>query len=143
MIFPALESLLMLAQRSGWRHYGYREYTGIYFESNEREAWIVLGLTALLLVALVVWHFLSSRASGRLPSNSPGRLFRELCRAHRLGASGRRLLKRLALARGLSSPVNLFVEPRYFDSADLPDEVCQYAEQILRLRKQLFGAIGS
>ena len=69
MIFPALESLLMLAQRSGWRHYGYREYTGIYFESNEREAWIVLGLTALMLVALVVWHFLSSRASGRFRTN--------------------------------------------------------------------------
>ena len=141
-MMPHTFTLLILAQRSGWRHYGYREYTGVYFESNAREAWTVLGLTAVLLAALLVWHFISSRASGRLPSNNPRTLFRELCRAHHLGASNRRLLMRLAVARGLASPAILFVNPKYFDTEDLPEVFSEKSEQLIQLRRQLFGAVG-
>jgi hypothetical protein len=135
-----LDSLLLLALRSGWRHYGYRKYTGEYFEANSGEAWTVLGLTALLVVGILLWRLVASRSGDRIPSNSPRRLFRELCRAHGLDMARRRLLKRLAAARGELSPAVLFVQPECFDVDSLPHDWRDAASDIAELGERLFGS---
>jgi hypothetical protein len=72
--------------------------------------------------------------------DSPPELFRELCRAHGLSWSTRRLLKRLAAEWQMSSPARLFVEPDRFNAACLPAEwqEPENAEQLDRLSKKLF-----
>jgi hypothetical protein len=134
-----IELSYILATRSGWRHYGYREYTGVYFESNSREAWILLIGTAVLAVGILLWHFVSCRRGGTLRPNTPNRLFRELCRAHGVNRCERRMLKRLAAARGVAPPTLLFVRPDCFTTSDLPSDLGQQAAEVTRLEKTLFG----
>jgi hypothetical protein len=73
-------------------------------------------------------------------SNSAAQLFRELCRAHGLSHSHRRLLKRLATARRLTSPALVFVEPKHFDTTNLPASLLPSAKELQHLSAQLFGA---
>jgi hypothetical protein len=129
----------ILVARSGWRHYGYREYTGVYFESNSREAWGLLTGTAVLVVGILLWHVFASRRGIALRSNSPKRLFRELCRAHSVDRAGRRLLKRLAAARGVAPAALLFVRPECFATTDLPSGMSGHADEIARLEEVLFA----
>jgi hypothetical protein len=100
--------------------------------------WTILSLVALIIGLAVVSYRSSRRTKRHFDVDSPTRLFRELCRAHRLSFGKRRLLKRLAAVRSLSEPALLFVEPRHFDIAHLPDELRQSAEEIWRLRDRLF-----
>jgi hypothetical protein len=101
-----------------------------------------LGQILLILAAAVVvaamWLLLP-RLGGRRRLNSPRALFYELCRAHGLGASSRRLLRRLAAARGMTNPAALFVEPRHFEKDHLPPELQAENLALERLRDQLFN----
>jgi hypothetical protein len=97
---------------------------------------ILLVIAAALVVAAA--GLVLMRLRGRFRTNSTPALFREFCRAHGLGQSGRRLLKRLAAARGLPNPLPLFVEPRHFDVNDLPQGLQPARTELQSLRDQLF-----
>jgi hypothetical protein len=126
---------LLAAWRTNWRD----TFDGVYFESNTQEVWAIFIVTAILVAGVVLWQFAMSRANGRLPSNSPRGLFRELCRAHRLDHSGRRLLKRLAAARGVSPPALIFLQPESFSAIGLPDDLLDQAQALGQLELRLFG----
>src|SRR5262245_27773720 len=126
---------LLAAWRTNWRD----SFDGVYFKSNTEEVWLIFSVTGVLVVSVLLWQLFTSWVNGRLPSNSPRGLFRELCRAHRIDRAGRRLLKRLAVARGITPPVLLFVHPECFSVADLPDDLNDHAMEIVRLDEILFS----
>jgi len=101
---------------------------------------IVVGMGVVAAAALLIWSLVARRPPRHFVSNSGARLFRELCHAHGLSFSTRRLLKRLAAARGLTTPAILFVEPQNFDTSSLPANLHPAANELQRLRAQLFGS---
>ena len=99
---------------------------------------LIAGAMALAIAAVVVWHRLTGRSSKNFSLNSPARFFNELSSTHGLKFSSRRLLKRLAAARGLANPALLFVEPKHFDTTNLPDDLKSSAGELRQLRMRLF-----
>ena len=95
------------------------------------------GLIVVCVVLLLVGRY-ARRFENLKSYDNPPELFRELCRAHELNWSTRRLLKRLAAEWELTSPALLFVEPERFNTARLPAEWREHAPQLEHLRKQLF-----
>jgi hypothetical protein len=92
----------------------------------------------VLLIAALAWQFVPSRRRREFQCNSPARLFGELCRSHHVDRSTRRLLKQLAVVRGLNDPSVLFVEPDCFDVTSLPSSLTGSAAELRRLRHKLF-----
>lgn len=96
-------------------------------------------LMILTFVAIVVtMGLLLVRMRSQFQTDSKRALFSELCRAHGLNASSRRLLKRLAAARRLSHAATLFVEPQYFDTSDMSPALQAAMDELQRLRDQIF-----
>jgi hypothetical protein len=96
-------------------------------------------LTVLTLLALLVTVILLLvRLRSSFQTDSKRGLFSDLCRAHRLKASSRRLLKRLAAARGLTNPAALFVEPGHFAPNNLPQALQYAGKELQLLREKLF-----
>lgn len=100
-------------------------------------------LASLLMVlsfAALVW--LLSRIAKRQERpgscNNPRLLFRSLCDAHHLDRSQRKLLERLARFRRLEHPAALFLDPRLFQTVDLPADLREHAGQLQRLCSGLF-----
>jgi hypothetical protein len=91
------------------------------------------------IAAAVVWRVLKRRGARMFSSDSAAKLFRELCAAHGINRSGRRLLKQLADASGVSDPATLFVEPRYFQAEKIPRELRTSANELRLLGETLFG----
>ena len=100
---------------------------------------VLVGMAAILVVVMLIWFRATRRPHRHFITNSAGRLFRELCRAHGLSYSTRRLLKQLSAARGLPSPALLFVEPKHFDPSTLPATLQPAARDLQHLRAQLFA----
>ena len=128
---------LLAAWRTNWRD----PFNGVYFQSNTKEVWTIFIVMGVLVTTALLWQLFTSRAYGRLPSNSPRGLFRELSRAHGLNRIERRLLKRLAAARGLSPPVLIFIQPERFSTVDLPDDLAEHAGEIARIEGILFAEL--
>ncbi len=101
---------------------------------------VLIGALTLLLVIVVTSYVVAKRKRSEFLHNSPKRLFYELCRAHQLHMWNRRLLKKLAAARGVQNPAELFVDPKYFDAADLPQGLQSAAPELRQLRHALFEA---
>ena len=101
------------------------------------EVLIVASVTLLVIVA-IVWQTISRQRRRDFDYDRPQRLFADLCRAHRLSWSNRRLLKHLAAARGLKCPSTLFVEPEYFDATNVPLTLKRSAVELRQLRHKLF-----
>jgi hypothetical protein len=100
---------------------------------------IIFGVTAILLAAIALFQSVRTLRSRReFWCSSPKRLFQDLCRAHRLKPSSRRLLKKMAAARGLEHAAELFVEPTHFDEANLPAPIQTLARDVRQLRHTLF-----
>jgi hypothetical protein len=99
----------------------------------------IVGITAFLLLAAMVWRILARRSARTFTSDNSTRLFRELCAAHGLKRSARRLLQHLATARGLSNTSLLFAEPQHFESKNLPPQLKCSAAELRHLRDKLFG----
>ncbi|HEY3395883.1 MAG TPA: hypothetical protein VGK58_24485 [Lacipirellulaceae bacterium] len=100
-----------------------------------------LGQILLVLSAAVVAIAIGVvllRLAGRFRTNSSRAFFREMCRAHGLSPSSRRALLRLAAARGLTNPSLLFVEPRHFETTDLPPALQAAGTELQRLHDRLF-----
>ena len=100
----------------------------------------LLPLSIVACAGFAVWLLL--RCAKRLQRwllNNTGRLFGQLCRAHRLDWTQRRLLRRLANSHGMDHSVRLFLEPDRFTSAALKTELQPFRDQIDRLRRKLFS----
>jgi hypothetical protein len=102
------------------------------------EITIIVSATVLFLIVAISSYWRSRRQRQVFWHDSSSLLFRELCRAHRLNLVSKRLLKRLASAREVESAADLFVEPEYFESANLPAALKSSAEDLRRLRHKLF-----
>ena len=74
------------------------------------------------------------------PFRHPTKMFRSLCKAHRLSRRRRRLLERLALAHGLASPGLLFVMPAKLDVRGLDASWQRRQGELDLIKSRLFGA---
>ena len=99
---------------------------------------LILSAVTLLVIVTVVWQTVSRRRRRDFHYDSPPGLFADLCRAHKLTWSNRRLLKHLANARGLKCQATLFVEPEHFDMTNVPLELKPHASELRQLRHKLF-----
>src|SRR4051812_32431954 len=137
MISQGVGTLRLLASHqlmaSVWGRFDNKRAT---FDSSEL---IILAAVTLLVLCAFAWQLLLRRRHQRdFWFDSTSRMFAELCRAHRLGRSNRRLLKQLAIARGLGNATVLFVEPDHFEATDLPPELKASASDLRQLRHKLF-----
>ncbi|MGA2064299.1 MAG: hypothetical protein ABSG86_05000 [Thermoguttaceae bacterium] len=104
---------------------------------------VLLGFFLIAAVLVGLWAIRQVAMLGRRGAavNSPRRLFRSLCRAHRLSWSQRWLLGRIARANRLAQPAQLFVEPEYFDEPRLGPEFGPKAQRLRQLRDRLFAGL--
>jgi hypothetical protein len=130
--------------KQGWLIVAGQEYPAVWGRFDHEQPglttthlWTLLSLTALLLATLVVAYRSSRRNKLEFTSDSSRRLFRELCRAHRLTWADRRLLR--YLARRVAQPADLFVDASCFDTVNLPKRLQPSSREIQRLRDQLFS----
>ncbi len=70
---------------------------------------------------------------------SPRRLFRDLCRLHELGWSSRLLPQKLARARQLKDPAQLFLEPAWFEPAKIPPRLRPQQGKLGAIKQRLFA----
>jgi hypothetical protein len=99
-------------------------------------AWGVAAIVAAI-VAAVVMH-VRRRNDMEEYCDNPWKLFRELCRVHNLDRASQRLLTQVAQARKFPQPAQVFLTPAAFEPANLPPGLKDKADQLLRLRSQLF-----
>jgi hypothetical protein len=99
---------------------------------------ILIGVVVLVLLAGMVWRIAKQRSARTFSSDSCAKLFRELCAAHGFRRASRRLLKRLAEARGVSNPAMLFIEPQHFDATSLPVELKSSSKELRQIGEMLF-----
>jgi hypothetical protein len=125
-----------------WAQSGRLDELGRKFSTSEF-GWgdvLALLLAAGLLVALGLLLRVLARWQGQVrPCYAPERLFRSLCRAHRLDRQQRRALQQLAAAHGVSQPALVFVSPQWFELTELPPPLAEQVELLRGLRRQLFG----
>jgi hypothetical protein len=134
---PLIQSLYLLAARQGLhRVWGRFDHEGPGAGMNQ----FLAGAAAfiLLVVIALLWRRMTQRPAKTFACDSRPRMFRELCAAHRLGRSDRKLLKRIAAARGLTNPALLFVEPAHWDRASLPTSLRSANAELQRLRAAIF-----
>jgi hypothetical protein len=128
------QPFLLLATRSVWGRFDHERPS---FDSTHW--WLLLGCVVLFAGFAAAIYRSSRQGKCEFEADSQVKLFRDLCRAHRLSSRNRRLLRRLASARGVAEPARLFIEPKHFEVAQLPETLRASAEQIRRLRNRLFG----
>lgn len=123
---------LLLASTDGLEVWGRFDHERPTYGLGQILLVLAAGLVAIALAVVLL------RLCRRFRTNSSRALFRELCRAHGLNQSSRRALKRLATARGLKNCAVLFVEPRYFETTDLPPALKAAGTEIKLLHDRLF-----
>jgi hypothetical protein len=104
--------------------------------SDQKWLATMISAASMVLMALVVMFI---QRHVRRVNASPRGLFIELCREHRLKWPQRRLLWRLAQSQKLADPATLFLEPACFEIGRLTVEMRPQAEELRRLRGQLFA----
>ncbi|MCG8584746.1 MAG: hypothetical protein MI757_08555 [Pirellulales bacterium] len=110
------------------------------FDLSDLVAWIAV----IVVIALLVWLLVrfKDRQDGPDRTNSPRRLFGELCRVHGLTLKDRWLLWRVARWQRLSHPAKLFLEPERFDAANLSTRLRANQARLTQLRERLFATEG-
>ena len=100
---------------------------------------IVTLLVLLLIVVVGLWKVahVSAQREGR-SHFSPRRLFQELCALHALDWPSRKLLRQLARANHLDHPARVFVEPQWFEAAQIPETLAPFRPQLTQLKSRLF-----
>jgi hypothetical protein len=99
-------------------------------------AWGVAAIIAAIVAAIVMR--IQKRNDMEEYCDNPWKLFRELCRVHNLDHASQRLLTQVAQARKFPQPAQVFLTPAAFEPANLPAALKDKADQLLRLRGQLF-----
>jgi hypothetical protein len=107
-------------------------------DDNAFEVFLVAGGLVFACIVLLLVGRYARRFENLKSYDSPPELFRELCRAHGLNWSNRRLLKRLATEWELPSAAQLFVDPERFNTARLPASWREQADRLESLRERLF-----
>jgi len=105
-------------------------------------SWQQVALVAGVAVVFVVAAWLAARfarARQRRASQSPWRLFKDLCAAHALDSRERQLLTRLARQRALAHPAVLFVDAAAWDMHGLGDGWTRSLPELERLRRRVFA----
>jgi hypothetical protein len=128
---------LLFAQDSPLTHMGSHFRKGS--ENFTSQDMLILS-TVVTVLAVSIW-LLSRIFYGREPRalNSPRALFRELCRAHRLDSSSKRLLFDLARVHNLDHPARLFIEPERFAEPNLGPQLNSRRDELRALAERLFG----
>jgi hypothetical protein len=103
----------------------------------DKVAEVAAGALAIIFVAWLTTRFFAARQ--RRSSNSPWRLFKELCAAHSLNSRERHLVTRLAQKFRLEQPAALFVEVAWWDAERLGPTWVRRMPELDKLRKRLFA----
>ena len=128
----------LLAQSEGFQHMSKRfQRGGAAFDWKEAAiaAMLILGPIVLILVLATVQRWRSQRRR-----HSPQALFAELCRAHGLDRSDRRVLRRVARRLQLPQPSLLFLDAQLLDGGGANAETGARQEDLTRIRQRLFGS---
>jgi hypothetical protein len=138
-----IECAVLLADFEVVRNMGHR-FQG----KNAQLHWndLFMLLTIVLAVALAAWFLTRvARRERHRRTNSPRGLFLELCQAHQIDRQSRKLLWRLAKHQEPSHPACLFLDPRRFESGQLPELLPSQLQRLVKLREQLFAeeAVGA
>ena len=104
-----------------------------------RDLLIFSAIGAAIGLLVLVLTF-TGRAMGWWSRHSSTMLFRELCGAHELSASHRRLLRKLARSHGIKDQALIFLLPEKFEPESLPPPLRRRSAEIAVLRDELFGA---
>ena len=99
-------------------------------------AWGVGAVVAAIIAVIVVQ--LRKRNDMEQRCDNPWKLFRELCAVHQLDGANQRLLTQLVRVRRFEQPAQVFLTPAAFEPADLPQPLKDRADQLLKIRAQLF-----
>ncbi len=127
----------LFAQYSRWERLGdglHRSRGRVDF--IEMLPWLIGLVVMIAVVTAVVAYFRYQDLSK--PCNDPNRLFRELCRTHKLDRASCRLLRQLALLTGLPQPAEVFLTPTLFEANQLPEQLRAEQERVRELRERLF-----
>ena len=127
----------LLAKEGRYMHMGRRFRRG---SSSIDTADLVALLGIIAMVVAIAWlaaRYIKLREKRN--ASSAQHLFHELCRAHRLDWSSRKLIQSLARAHGLADPARVFVEPHRFNADKLGSAFANYEPRLAELRQQLFA----
>jgi hypothetical protein len=103
----------------------------------------VLLVIAATIAAVIVFWLLARFAAlreGRGPVNNPKLLFNQLCQAHGLSRSQRRLLMQLGDQAQLTPAPAIFLRPELFDRALADPQFGPLHGDLATLRRRLFSA---
>ncbi|MCH7752164.1 MAG: hypothetical protein IH898_08430 [Planctomycetes bacterium] len=128
-------AISLLAQYSKWRRLG----DGVRRSRVELSELMPFFIVMVVIgIAIAVGVQIYKRYDYSKPCDDPLKLFRQLCAAHKLNFSSRRLLLQLATALEMPQPAALFVTPAAFRRSELPPQLQGEAERIKKLAHRLF-----
>jgi len=109
------------------------------YDTGEIMMWVAL----VVAVIAGIWGLskLAAQRDSRRPSNSPRRLFAELCRAHELDRRQRKLLRQIVRWQRLAHPARVFLDPERFDAANLNRPLQAQQAAVTAMRTRLFGKL--
>ncbi len=138
-MFDPLALSTALAQSPRWQDLG-SDFRGrnARFETSDLVYGVLIVVGAI--VAVIVLKLILARQEGRQGVNSPRRLFRTLCKAHRLDRRSRGLLRQVARWQRLDHPSRLFLEPDRFEVSQLSERLRARSTELQTLRDRLFAA---
>ncbi len=133
----SITAISLLAQYSRWKRMGdgFNRSRPRMDLSDLIPFFIVL---VVIGIAIAVGVQIYKRYDYSKPCDDPLKLFRQLCAAHKLNSSSRRLLLQLATAQEMPQPAALFVTPAAFRGSELPPQLQGEAEHIKALAHRLF-----
>ena len=130
-------AISLLAQYSRWKRLG----DGLHRSRPRMDLSDLLPffiVLAVIGIAIAVGVQIYKRRDYSKPCDDPQKLFRQICAAHKLNFSSRRLLLQLATALEMPQPAALFVTPAAFRASELPSQLQGEAKRISELAHQLF-----
>ncbi len=130
-------AISLLAQYSRWKRLG----DGVRRSGSRTDLSELMPFFILLVVigiAIAVGVQIYKRYDYSKPCDDPLKLFRQLCAAHKLNFSSRRLLLQMATVLEMPQPAALFVTPEAFRGSELPPQLQGEAARIKKLAHRLF-----
>ncbi len=134
MIF-GIETFVLLARHTRASDLGGRFRRGG-SSIDPKQMWFFLAVMAAFVIAAMIASRIATIRS-RPGYASPNRLFRQLCKAHKLRLQQQWLLWRLARWQRLQHPACLFLEPARFAPANLGPSLLVYKDRFREIRDHL------
>lgn len=130
-------TIFLLAQRHNWERLG-EQFSGSNAKLQPRDILMIVAAVAGAALLVGVLSLAARWQEGRIAKPNAGRLFRELCRAHRLNRWERRVITTLAEEIGARQPAEVFVRPDAFEGS----AIAAFGDRpaaLQQLRIKLFG----